>query len=123
MNTKITLSYETDVDTENYSPVKVTFDITGEQSIPQLLNHFEAFMKAITYEFDGRLKLVQEEKYEGCMADCDSVEEKGESHIFDDIFAEERSKGTKFFRESKEIRDALEKRRQEDSDQDNCWNS
>ena len=63
-------------------PVKVTFEFPTDISLNDMLGHYELFLKAASFHFDGHLEIVPDEIESGggCMADWDDEDDAPTFH-------------------------------------------
>jgi hypothetical protein len=63
-------------------PVKVTFEFPTDISLNDMLGHYELFLKAASFHFDGHLEIVPDEIESGggCMADWDDEDDDPTFH-------------------------------------------
>ena len=112
-----------DTTLEEFSPVDVTFDMPGEVTITQMLWNFQCYLKACGFVFDGRLEVVPEDGYDVIDEDLgwegEAVEEwnKGLEKLQAEV------KKNKWVHGMCNPPSPDWKKKNSDSDSDNCWNS
>jgi hypothetical protein len=145
MNAKHQFKYTyTDTNIEEISPVEITFDMPGEVTITQMLWNFECYLKACGFYFDGHLEVVPEGGYDledeveeelpyCCMGDSDECKCSEESEEYKAEKLKEWSEGLAKLeaevKKNKWVHGMCNppspdwKKKNSDSDSDNCWNS
>jgi hypothetical protein len=141
MNAKHQFKYTyTDTELEEVSPVEITFDMPGDVTITQMLWNFESYLKACGFIFDGHLEVVPEFGYDlkdeikeeppyCCMGDADNSDWEDQAHGKLQEWNEGLAKLQAEVKKNKWVHGMCNppapdwKKKNSDSDSDNCWNS
>jgi len=139
MNAKHQFKYTyTDTNIEEISPVEITFDMPGEVTITQMLWNFECYLKACGFIFDGHLEVVPESGYDledeeeppyCCMGDTDNSDWEDQAQEKLQEWNEGLAKLQAEVKKNKWVHGICNppspdwKKKNSDSDSDNCWNS
>ena len=73
---RYTVSYTPSDDPNEYLQVSTQMSISGEASLPDMLNFFTDFLRAAGYVFDGGLEIATGEEVEELVQDRDFWKEK-----------------------------------------------